>query len=121
MQLRDDIPTISDPGCWAVPGGGQDPGESLEAAARREFLEETEYRLADLSLVYERDLNRGGGFTEHQAYFLATYDGIQAFVCHEGQRLEFIAPERLELLPVTPDLDAIVRQILTTHARPDRL
>jgi 8-oxo-dGTP diphosphatase len=117
MQLRDDIPTITDPGCWAVPGGGQDPGESLEAAARREFVEETEYVLADLSLVYERDLDRGAGFVEHQAYFLATYDGIQPLMCHEGQRLEFIAPDRLESLPVTPDLDAIVRQILSARVR----
>ena len=115
MQLRDDTPTITDPGCWAVPGGGQDPGESFEAAARREFVEETEYVLADLTLVYERDLDRGAGFIEHQAYFLATYDGVQPLVCHEGQRLDFIAPDRLESLPLTPDLDTIVRQILSAH------
>ena len=34
MQLRDDIPTITDPGRCAVPRGGRDPGESLEAALR---------------------------------------------------------------------------------------
>jgi 8-oxo-dGTP diphosphatase len=112
MQLRDDIPTIADPGCWAVPGGGQDAGESLEAAARREFLEETEYVLSDLALVYERDLDRGAGFIEHQAYFLAQYDGVQPLVCHEGQRLEFLAPARLASLPLTPDLNTIVRRIL---------
>jgi 8-oxo-dGTP diphosphatase len=112
LQLRDDIPTITDPGCWAVPGGGQDPGESLEAAARREFLEETEYVLDNVALVYERDLDRGAGFTEHQAYFLASYDGRQDIVCHEGQRLEFMSPRRLTSLPQTPDLSAIVRHIL---------
>jgi 8-oxo-dGTP pyrophosphatase MutT (NUDIX family) len=112
MQLRDDIPTITDPGCWAVPGGGQDVGENLEQAARREFVEETEYALGDLELVYERDLDRGSGFIEHQAYFLATYDGVQPLVCHEGQRLEFIAPDQLESLPLTPDLATIVHTIL---------
>jgi 8-oxo-dGTP diphosphatase len=112
LQLRDDIPTITDPGCWAVPGGGQDPGESLEETARREFLEETEYTLDAITLVFERDLDRGSGFIEHQAYFLAAYDGLQKLVCHEGQRLEFVGPDRLESLPLTPDLGSILRQVL---------
>jgi 8-oxo-dGTP pyrophosphatase MutT (NUDIX family) len=52
MQLRDDIPTTTDPGCWAVPGGGVDEGESFIEAARREILEETGYRLAEIQLVF---------------------------------------------------------------------
>ncbi len=30
---------------WQFPGGGVDPGETIEAAARREALEETGYRV----------------------------------------------------------------------------
>jgi 8-oxo-dGTP diphosphatase len=112
LQLRDDIPTITDPGCWAVPGGGQDPGESLEETARREFVEETEYLLDEIALALERDLDRGSGVVEHQAYFLARYDDRQQLVCHEGQRLAFMSPGCLDSLPHTPDLNSIVHQIL---------
>src|SRR5437762_3366486 len=84
MQLRDDKPDIADPGCWAVPGGGVDPGESLEEAARRGILEETGYVLDIIELVYERDLDRCNGVLEHQAYFLTAYDDVQAIACYEG-------------------------------------
>ena len=41
MQLRDDAPGVAAPGQWSFFGGAVEPGESLEAAARREFREET--------------------------------------------------------------------------------
>ncbi len=40
---------------WATPGGGMEPGESLEDTARREFLEETGHRvMGDLGPVIWR-------------------------------------------------------------------
>ncbi|UYV38247.1 NUDIX hydrolase [Rhodobacteraceae bacterium D3-12] len=41
MQLRDSDAGLASPGKWGLFGGGVEPGESLDAAARREFHEET--------------------------------------------------------------------------------
>jgi 8-oxo-dGTP pyrophosphatase MutT (NUDIX family) len=48
MQLRDAIPTITDPGMWVFPGGHCDAEEDHETCARRVVFEETRYRCSDL-------------------------------------------------------------------------
>jgi 8-oxo-dGTP pyrophosphatase MutT (NUDIX family) len=40
----------SDNKCWGVPGGSIEPGETLELAARRETLEETNLEVGEMSL-----------------------------------------------------------------------
>ncbi len=48
-------------GCWSVPGGRKEPGESDEEATAREVLEETglEVVVGDLAGVVERDAPDG--------------------------------------------------------------
>jgi len=101
MQLRDDIPTIADPGCWVVPGGVVDPGETPEDGARRELLEETGY----------------GGGVWSPLITLSANPALQNNLTHtflaEGVRL--LAPPhpeasedlRVHLVPVA-ELDALI-------------
>ena len=49
LQLRDDIPGIAYPGCWALFGGHIEPGEIPEIALKRELQEEIGY---DVLSVY---------------------------------------------------------------------
>jgi 8-oxo-dGTP diphosphatase len=112
IQLRDDIPTIADPGCWVVPGGEIDPGEAPEDGARRELLEETGYKAGPLAFAYERVLGRPEGYAELQLYFVGRYDGVQPLTCYEGQELRFVDPATLPSLKTSPDLAAIVLDIL---------
>jgi 8-oxo-dGTP diphosphatase len=46
--------TDSLPGCWEIPGGGVESGESFEEAARRELAEETGIEGANLREILHR-------------------------------------------------------------------
>lgn len=113
LQLRDDRLDIADPACWVVPGGGLEDGETLEDGARREFLEETGYRLDELVHVLTRDLARQGGSLERQAYFLARYDGVRPLTCYEGQELRFISTAALLRMRTSPGLHSVIAEALS--------
>ena len=49
LQLRDNIPTIVHPGCWALFGGHLEAGENPESAIRREIKEEINYDIPGFS------------------------------------------------------------------------
>jgi len=118
MQLRDDIPTIADPGCWVIPGGEIDADETPEDGARREFLEETGYRIPDgeMRFVLSRDLPRPQGTTERQYYFVGRYDGVQPITCYEGQELRFLAPADLATMKTSPGLAEVIRTVLADRS-----
>ena len=47
LQLRDDIPTIIYPGCWAIFGGHLEIGESPLQAVNREIWEEIGFKMGN--------------------------------------------------------------------------
>lgn len=101
LQHRDDKPDIPHPNMWVPPGGHCEDGESVEACARREFLEETSYRVDDLHQLADFEDRSARGFPPLQlAVYWSRYDGVQPVICHEGQALEFIARDRAVALGV---------------------
>jgi 8-oxo-dGTP pyrophosphatase MutT (NUDIX family) len=90
FQHRDDRPGLNHAGRWVPPGGHAEPGEDIEDCARREFLEETEYRCGELHHLMRFDDQVGDNVID-LTMFWARYDGRQAIVCREGQALEFVA------------------------------
>ena len=118
MQHRDDRPGINNPGCWAVPGGGLEPGEDAEQAARREFWEETGCRLRNVSFLRSDRVTLLDGTLHSRTFFWSTYDGVQTPECREGQALEFMNVDRALRLRLSPGLaDLLPRAFALAQAK----
>ena len=118
MQHRDDLPNIVLPGHWACFGGAIEPGESPEAAMRRELMEEIEFRVREISafteleVLFPLDPPRRDRMHFFAVPILAV--DIDAMVLHEGQGKALFTPAALAAEPrVAPwDLAAVLM-----HAR----
>jgi 8-oxo-dGTP diphosphatase len=82
-------------GQFALPGGFVDPGETTEAAARRELLEETGLTARDLRLVgvYSKPGRDPRGWTISIAYLVTAFDG-EALAGDDAAEISFRADWR---------------------------
>ncbi|MEO6468935.1 MAG: NUDIX domain-containing protein [Acidimicrobiia bacterium] len=66
---------------WFTPGGGVDPGETLEEAARREVSEETGFNVEDVGSVrFERVVEfefEGQRYHQHEHFFAVGVDRFE--------------------------------------------
>ncbi|MFD0042695.1 NUDIX domain-containing protein [Streptomyces anulatus] len=96
LHLRDNLPGIAWPDHWSVLGGGCDPGEDPAAAIVRELDEEAGLAVEDLTELFEIRDEHGSG--QLITFFAASWDGDEtALPLAEGVKLQFLAPEDLEI------------------------
>jgi 8-oxo-dGTP pyrophosphatase MutT (NUDIX family) len=114
LQLRDG--RAIHPYHWATVGGAVEPGETLEAAIRRELLEETGYRLSGPVGVGSRaTIVPEDGRPRDATLFLAHYDSSQPIGCHEGLEITFVDPSSLDTLPVYPGQRELIAEALQRY------
>ena len=114
---------------WQFPQGGVEAGESLEAAAKREFMEEVGCDCVEIAKevgVYQYDFPaefqnnlRYEKFRGQKVHlFLAEFTGEEnAIHVNEKEIVEarFVKPEELEELIESPEYLQIIQNILKTN------
>lgn len=115
LHLRDDLPTIAWPNHWSLLGGGADPGESPADAIVRELYEEAGLHPERLTELFATRDEHGSG--QVITFFSAFWNGDETTLpLSEGIKLQFFAPEHLDILTIPPFIRAGIQRHLA--ARP---
>lgn len=93
-----------DKGCWTLPGGRVDPGETLEQAAIREVFEETGLTVSIVRELGQLDVPDGAGGVFEIHDFLAGKVGGEAAAGDDAAAIGWFRADELPKLSSTPDL-----------------
>lgn len=115
MHLRDDLPYIAWPAHWSLLGGGTDDSELPAATIIRELDEEAGLTVQHLTELFEIRDEHGSG--QLITFFAAEWDGDETGLpLSEGVKLQFFAPEHLDILTIPPFIRTGIHRYLA--ARP---
>ncbi|AKL68121.1 NUDIX domain-containing protein [Streptomyces sp. Mg1] len=115
LHLRDNLPgVIAWPDHWSVLGGGCDPGEDPVTTIVRELDEEAGLTVDDLTELFEIRDEHGSG--QLITFFAASWDGDESTLpLAEGVKLQFFAPEHLDILTIPPFIRTGIDRCLATR------
>jgi 8-oxo-dGTP diphosphatase len=107
MLLRDDRPDISYPNHWSLAGGRVERGETPEAAAHRELLEEIGI---DLHLTLWKRYDRPHPpLIVDQHIYLAKFDlPLESLSLGEGKDMRFFRKHEMKDLKIAFEFDALL-------------
>lgn len=114
MLLRDDKPTISHPNQWSLPGGKVEYGESPEAAAHRELLEEIG---SDIDLVLWKRYDRQHPLVvvDQHIYLGRITLPLEALTLGEGQAMRFFNSHEVKGLTIAFEFGALLDEYFQTR------
>ena len=113
MQLRDNIPGILYPGCWAFFGGHIDPGETPEDSVKREILEEIGYILPE---VIKFRCYQDDRVIRHVFHAPLTVE-LDQLVLGEGWDMGLLTPEQIRAGSCYSEKAEQVCHLGTTHQK----